>query len=229
MRIRLRLIDAILIVIFCITTFFLFKEYDKYSYSNDLKNAYKKYNAVQKKCDVVGTTQNYLYLKRNSDDFSFKKGLPNSKWKLTNSETGKEYIFVTGEDGYGGVVGLENGIYSLEEISVPKDTEKLSCKKTILFDKSNSSYELKMGSSTKNNFIYIYTHDQDGKVVENVTYEIYDSTYQLKTTFFSESGAMLYSNIDSDIYYIRNVEYDVYSKVEVRSCEEADVHFIVRR
>ena len=105
----------------------------------------------------------------------------------------------------------------------------LFLKKIIVFDKSNSSYELKMGSSNRKNFIYINTIDQDGKAVENVTYEIYDSMYQLKTTYYSNTGAMLYSNIENDIYYVRNVDYDIYSKIEVHPCEESDVKFIVRR
>lgn len=224
-----KMITIILLFIFVVTTFFLIKEYNSYRYTNDLKIAYKKYNSVQKKCDVVGTSQNYLYLKRNKSDFSFKEGLANSKWKLKNKETGKEYTFQTKEDGYGGIVGVENGVYTLEEISTPKSEEKLSCKKTIIFDKSNSSYELKMSSSMKSSILYVYTHDLEGNVIDNITYEIYDSEYHLKKQFFSTSGGMIYSSIEDGIYYVRNVEYNVYFKVEVRSCEEADVHFIVRR
>lgn len=224
-----KIITIILILLFVVTTFFLIKEYYTYQDSNELKKAYKKYNSVQKNCDVVGTSQNYLYLKRNKREFSFQEGLANSEWKLKNKETGKEYTFLTGKDGYGGVVGVENGIYTLEEISTPKEEEKLSCKKTIIFDKSNSSYELKMSSSTKSSILYAYTHDLEGKVVDNITYEVYDSEYQLKTQFFSATGGMIYSSLEDGIYYVRNVEYDVYSKVEVQSCEEVDVHFIVRR
>lgn len=222
------IVTILISLILIISTISLYNEYIKYEDNQLFKQNYRKYNSTQKKCNVVGSSLNYIYIKRNKTEIRLKKGVEGSEWKLVNTESLKEYTFKTDADGFGGLVGFENGIYTLEEINNPED-EVLDCKKTLIFDRNNSSYEIRFSNSLVDNFIYVYSLDQNNELINNVTYEIYDSEFNLISNFTSNNGGMITSNLKDRIYYVRNVNYDIYNKVNIQNCEETDVEFIIRR
>ena len=153
----------------------------------ELKN---KYNEEQLKCEIVGYTLNYIFIKDNDATY----------WTLTNLKTKETYKFEIAKDKKeGGLVGLKNGVYSLKKNS---DTEEYR----IVFDENNHSYNFNYDSKDTKGAIVVLALDKDENPVEGKMFNVYlnngELAYQLKT---DSKGRFVIENLATDykkIFYV---------------------------
>ena len=117
-------------------------------YDEKVIEAYSSYNNEQKKCKVVGTTTNYVYITRlkNVDE-----AIEGAIWNVLDINGNIIATFETNETGQGGIVGLEYGEYFLEEQSVPDGYEKIDKKYKVIISAIDTHYDLNIVNEGQEN------------------------------------------------------------------------------
>ncbi len=179
---------------------FIIKDYQEYGYLKKIKKAKESYNQEMQQCDIVGTTTNYLFIKRTRKDYTLvKKG----KWQLTNLKNKKTYTFSIHKNGVGGLVGLPSGEYSLKEIETEKKEQKDKITYKIIFDKTNKVFHLKTRGIQNVSRIIIRLRNKEKQPILGVRYDVYDidGTY-VHSMRTKENGITALENMPAGSYYL---------------------------
>lgn len=169
---KVRIFKIFLIIIICLLLVAIYKEFNEYIYEEKKIEASAGYNEEQKKCEVVGTTNNYIYISRYKDKDEMIGG---AIWELTDIKGNTIGTFETNDSGNGGVVGLEYGEYYLQEKSVPEGYEKTDKKYKVIISAIDTEYKLEVYSGTDVNAIIFVATDENGNPVEGIKYNIYNN------------------------------------------------------
>ena len=192
--------NILAVAILIIIAIAIIKQYEIYEYTKKLEEVSYEYNNRQKECVIVGTTLKYIYVSRYDD-----AGAPvvDSKWKVTNSKGDEIGTFSINKDGNGGLVGLENGLYNIEEISVPENYSKINQKYQFVISESDTSYTLVSTNKPPKGFILLVVRDFNGNPVSGITYSLLSSdNAKMKDITTNEKGLAGVNNVRDGIYYI---------------------------
>lgn len=187
----------IIILLVCILRI----EYNDYVYVKELKEVQAGYNEKQKECLAVGTTNNYVYITRTDESGNAISG---AVWSVTSLSGDKICEFTTNDNGRGGVVGLSNGEYLLEETSVPEGYTKLENTEKVVFSDYDTSYSLNETNSVNAGAILLVVTDEAGNPVEGIKYNVYDSSYEkIIEIETNEKGLAGVINLFDGVYYVK--------------------------
>ena len=148
-KMRKNIFIKILIFIIIISLLIaIYVQFSKMIYDEKVIEAYSSYNNEQKKCKVVGTTTNYVYITRlkNVDE-----AIEGAIWNVLDINGNIIATFETNETGQGGIVGLEYGEYFLEEQSVPDGYEKIDKKYKVIISAIDTHYDLNIVNEGQEN------------------------------------------------------------------------------
>lgn len=112
-----------MLIIIILLLFLIYNQFNKLIYVSKTIEAYKNYNDEQKKCVVVGTTGNYVYITRQKN---INEPIEGAIWNIVDIRGNVIGTFKTDELGQGGIVGLECGEYFLEEQCIPEPYENIN-------------------------------------------------------------------------------------------------------
>ena len=157
---------VVLIILIVIVCYFVCKEYLENKETKEMYNISSEYNDEQKNCKQVGATKNYIYVIRVD---KYGKPIVGAKWRITDEIGNIIGDFETNNDGNGGLVGLSNGKYYAEELSIPKGEEK-KLEERYSFIVSDIDHTFKI--DTRSTSIIIFVNDQEGNPVKGIQYHI---------------------------------------------------------
>ena len=132
-------IKIIMIITIIVLVFLIYNQFNELIYVSETIEAYKNYNDEQKKCIVVGTTNNYVYITRQK---TINEPIEGAVWNIVDIKGNIIGTFQTDETGQGGIVGLECGEYFLEEQSVPTSYENINERYKIVISNIDTYYSL---------------------------------------------------------------------------------------
>ena len=135
-KVGIKLLAIIILIIIIIVVVIQIKSFQ---YEKDLRQIQAQYNEEQRDCVAVGTTNNYIYITRTDEN---KEAIEGAIWQVTTYDGKKKETFETDENGNGGIVGLENGEYYLEEISIPENYTKKDYRYKVILSDYDKSYTL---------------------------------------------------------------------------------------
>lgn len=206
-----KIIRILLLIIISILFLCIIREIFSYQYVKTARELYNNnYNNRQRNCEVVGLTENYIYVLRYDEN---EKPIQGSKWKVTNILGEVVGEFITDENGEGGIVGLDFGEYYIKEESVP---EKCSLNennyKFIISEIDNSFIEVITDVKNSNHVLGVVL-DEQGNPVENIKYALCDKDENIILELKSnEKGLFAIKNLKvNELYYIRELD-DKYSE-----------------
>jgi len=107
------LIRGILVILIIVVYYLVYQEYQGYQNEKNNYQVALEYNSEQRNCKQIGATKNYIYVIRVD---KFGKPIVGSIWRVTNYSGDVISDFQTNNNGNGGLVGLDNGKYYVEEI-----------------------------------------------------------------------------------------------------------------
>lgn len=208
------LLGIIGIAILAIIIVFTVNEWKKYDEAKKIKEASANYNEKQKKCEVVGITNNYIYLLRlNSDN----EGIEGAKWEVTNAKGKLVGTFTTNDEGNGGLVGLDYGEYYIQEKEVPENYNIYDTKYKVVISSSDTSYSLIASDELKRTSILLVVTDEKENPIEGYKYEILDSQGELlKELTTNKSGLAGLKNIPAGTYYLQGINRETEERMELK-------------
>ena len=190
-----------LILIILILGIYIYYCYQDLNHAIILKDIKTKYNDNQRECEIVGITLNYVYVKRDFNN--------SSSWELTNINTHKKYNFELKSNGAGGLVGLPEGEYYLQETSNSNKDKLVQNKYYLNFSKHNHSYILEP-DYPQGGVLKIYVKDKNNNYVSGVKLNLFgDNKNQITTLSGSrDDGALVYNNTynGSKIIYVEQAD-----------------------
>lgn len=156
--------------------FAIYVQFNKMIYEEKTIDAYINYNNEQKKCKVVGTTTNYIFLTRLKN---MDTSIEGAVWNVLDFDGNIVSTFETNEAGQGGVVGLDYGEYFLEEKSVPNGYTKKNQRYKVIFSPNDTHYELNIVDETTDNAVIFVVTDKSGNPLPGVKLNVYNSDNEL--------------------------------------------------
>jgi len=175
--------------------------YQKNQYEKDLALAKEQYSDNQKKCNVVGTTLNYVAITRENKESEKVKG---AKWKVTTPDGKEVGTFETDEDGAGGLVGLDYGEYYLEEVSVPEGNAKIEEKYKVGITSYDKAFNFFVSPKENDGKLLLVLTDEEDNPIPNQSYDFLDSNGEvIKTITTNENGLAGLVNLDEKMYFVR--------------------------
>ncbi len=210
------IISIVLIIILIILLVITYKQYESYKYTKELKQVQSQYTGKQKECNIVGTSNNYIYLTRTDEN---KNVIKDSTWKVTTPNGKEKGTFTTNKNGNGGLVGLEYGEYYLEETSIPEGYTKLENKYKVIISAHDTSYTINATNSNSDGALLLVVLDSEEKPVKGINYTVFNSQKQKVITITTnEKGLAGVLNMPDGIYYVKEEgnkeakEYSIYIK-----------------
>ena len=165
------LIKIIILIIIIILMLLIYNQLNKLIYITKTIEAYINYNDEQKKCLVVGTTNNYVYITRQK---TINEPIEGAIWNIVGIRGNIIGTFKTDKLGQGGIVGLECGEYFLEEQSVPKPYEGINKKYKIIISNIDTYYSLNIVNEIQENGIVFVVKNEKGESLKGVKLAVYD-------------------------------------------------------
>lgn len=195
---KLGLIRGILVILIIVVYYFGYQEYHSY---REEKNKYQvslEYNSEQRNCKQIGATKNYIYVIQVD---KFGKPIVGSKWRVTDDSGNVISDFQTNNNGNGGLVGLNNGKYYVEEISVPKgDYKKIEDRYSFIVSDIDHTFKI----DTRATSIVILSTDENENPVKGIQYHILNENKEEVITIKSNSqGRAGATNLEAGKYYIQ--------------------------
>ncbi len=185
----------IFILIIIILGVFILLSYQNLQYEKALNEVRKTYNEEQ--CNIVGTTENYLYISRY-----FRDDKDYSDWKLTNIKTKKSYNFSLNKEGVGGLVGLKNGEYTLKEVSNHSYSGLDTNEYYLKFSENNKSYHFSPTSMNERAFVVLVL-DKNDNPIPDIKINVLDSWGRVfLSSKTNEKGMIAFEHITADLCYI---------------------------
>ena len=105
-----------------------------------IKEISSGYNEKQRVCNIVGITNNYIYLTRYEDE----EKVEGATYVVKTPSGDILYEFKTNGEGCGGVVGLDFGEYYIEEVSVPEGVTLKENKYKVIISALDTSYSIEI-------------------------------------------------------------------------------------
>ena len=164
-------IKIILLIIIILLLLLIYNQFNKLIYVSKTIEAYKNYNDEQKKCVVVGTTGNYVYITRQKN---INEPIEGAIWNIVDIRGNVIGTFKTDELGQGGIVGLECGEYFLEEQSIPEPYENINERYKIVISDIDTYYSLNIINEEKENGIVFVVTNEKGEPLNDVELTVYD-------------------------------------------------------
>lgn len=196
------LIKIILLIIIFILVFLIYNQFNKLIYVSKTIEAYINYNDEQKKCLVVGTTNNYVYSTRQK---TINEPIEGAIWNIVDIRGNIIGTFKTDKLGQGGIVGLECGEYFLEEQSVPKPYESINEKYKIIISNIDTYYSLNIVNEIQENGIVFVVKNEKGESLNGVELTVYDKE-ENKVADLTTNQKGLARNTKSTSRYILHCE-----------------------
>lgn len=165
------LIKIIILIAIIVLIFLIHNQFNKLIYVSKTIEAYMNYNEEQKKCLVVGTTNNYVYITRQK---TINEPIEGAIWNIVDIRGNIIGTFKTDKLGQGGIVGLECGEYFLEEQSVPKPYESINKKYKIIISNIDTYYSLNIVNEIQENGIVFVVKNEKGEFLNDVELTVYD-------------------------------------------------------
>lgn len=210
------------IIIIMIVVIIGIKEYNLYTYVKNLKQMQMNYNEKQKECVSIGLTPNYIHIFRTDEK---NHAIEGSRWKVT-TYSGKEMgIITTNKNGNGGLVGLENGEYYLEEVYVPENCTKKDYRYKIVLSDYDNSYTLNVSDAKNSGAILVVLKNEKDEPIENITFNVLDvNNKKVANITTNEKGLAGVINMSDGIYFIK--EDKEYAKVHALKIENSSIERI---
>ena len=188
----------ILVLLILYLSYKIVLEYSAYAYQETIREVSNTYNSEQKKCDIIGTTTNYIYVNRIDKDGKAAEG---SKWQLTTLNGKEIATFETNSEGNGGLVGMDYGEYYISEIYAPENCEQ-DGKYKVVITAEDSSFTIRSSDQKYENSIVICVTDEEGNPVKDIEYSVYDINgnfyFNIKTNAKGLAGL---NNLSEQAYY----------------------------
>lgn len=165
------LIKIIILTAIIVLIFLIYNQFNKLIYVSKTIEAYKNYNDEQKKCIVVGTTNNYVYITRQN---TINEPIEGAVWNIIDIRGNIIGTFKTDELGQGGIVGLECGEYFLEEQNVPKPYENINERYKIVISNIDTYYSLNIINEIQENGIVFVVTNEKGESLNGIELAVYD-------------------------------------------------------
>lgn len=165
------LIKIIILTAIIVLIFLIYNQFNKLIYVSKTIEAYKNYNDEQKKCIVVGTTNNYVYITRQN---TINEPIEGAVWNIIDIRGNIIGTFKTDELGQGGIVGLECGEYFLEEQNVPKPYENINERNKIVISNIDTYYSLNIINEIQENGIVFVVTNEKGESLNGIELAVYD-------------------------------------------------------
>lgn len=165
------LIKIIILTAIIVLIFLIYNQFNKLIYVSKTIEAYKNYNDEQKKCIVVGTTNNYVYITRQN---TINEPIEGAVWNIIDIRGNIIGTFKTDELGQGGIVGLECGEYFLEEQNVPNPYENINERYKIVISNIDTYYSLNIINEIQENGIVFVVTNEKGESLNDIELAVYD-------------------------------------------------------
>lgn len=200
------LIKILIVIIIIALLIAIYVQYNKMIYDQKVIEAYSSYNEEQKKCSVVGTTTNYVYITRLKN---MEEPIEGAVWNILDINGNIIGTFKTNETGQGGVVGLEYGEYFLEEQSVPEGYEKTVEKYKVIISAIDPYYDLNIVNEGQENGIVFVVTDAEGNPLEGIEFTIYNKDGQkVIDVTTNKKGLAGIQRVPAGMYYIKATEME---------------------
>ena len=194
-------IKLLLIIIIIALIVAIYIQFDKMLYDKGVIEAYSNYNEEQKKCQVVGTTTNYVYISRFKN---IEEPIEGAVWNVSDINGNILGTFKTNATGQGGIVGLDYGEYFLTEQSVPNGYEKTDEKYKVIISAVDTHYDLNVVSEGQDNGIVFVVTDDEGNPLEGVNFNIYDKdSDKVIDVTTNAKGLAGIQKVPAGMYYLR--------------------------
>lgn len=197
-KVGIKLLAIIILIIVLIVVVIQIKSFQ---YEKDLRQIQAQYNEEQRDCVAVGTTNNYIYITRTDEN---KEAIEGAIWQVTTYDGKKKETFETDENGNGGIVGLENGEYYLEEISIPENYTKKDYRYKVILSDYDTSYTLEETDAKDSGNLLLVLVDKEKQPKEGISYNVLNNENKLISTITTnEKGLAGLKNLPDGIYYVQ--------------------------
>lgn len=197
-------VNVILVILLAVIVVFIFKEYGRLQETKEMKRIAYEFDDRQKECDIIGLSNKYVYVtRRNEND----EPMVGAKWKVTKKDGTEVGTFEINENGNGGLIGLENGEYYVEEVSVPEGYTARDYRYNFFVSDADTSFTINESDKRDNNVIILVVTDKEGNPVQGVNYNIYNSNKEfVKLITTNEKGLAGVQNARDALYYIKEAD-----------------------
>ena len=198
------IVNVLLILLLVVIVVFIFKENSRLQEIKELQRISYEFDDRQKECEIIGLSNKYVYVTRKNEN---DEPLVGAKWKVTKKDGTEDGTFEINENGNGGLIGLENGEYYVEEISVPEGYTIRDYRYHFFVTELDTSFTINESDKRANNIIVLIVKDKDGNPAQDVKYNVYNSNKEfVKLITTNEKGLAGVQNVPDGLYYIEEAD-----------------------